>query len=76
MISVICARTKEHLKAVDKKYHDLYGKSLIQEIKSETSGHYEDLLVALVSLYDDFDATVMKKACDGKSLHSMLVIYM
>jgi annexin A7/11 len=62
----MCSRTKEHLKIVDKKYHDLYGKSLIQQIKSETSGYYEDLLVALVAPYDDFDSTIIKKACDGK----------
>jgi Annexin len=65
VISVICGRTKEHLKAVDRKYHELYGKSLIQQLKGETSGNYEDLLVAIVSPYDDFDATCMKKACDG-----------
>jgi annexin A13 len=67
VISVICSRTKEHLKLVDKKYHVLCGKSLIQQIKGETSGYYEDLLVALVSHYDDFDANIIKKACDGKS---------
>ena len=40
----------------------MYGKDLVRDIKSETSGHYEDLLVRLMMDNSNFDAYCLHKA--------------
>ncbi|KAG5179156.1 hypothetical protein JKP88DRAFT_280489 [Tribonema minus] len=74
LVMAVCSRTKEHLVRVDRAYHRLFNKSLAQEIKSETSGHYQDLLMAIVLPYDEFDAAIIKKACDGLGTNEQVLI--
>ena len=47
--SIIGSRTKDQMLSIRKAFEAKYGKgkSLVQWIKGETSGQYEDILVAL-----------------------------
>ena len=47
LIEVISFRTKERLNQLKEKFKEKYGKELIEEIKSETSGEYRNTLMAL-----------------------------
>jgi annexin A7/11 len=47
LIEVISFRTKERLNQLKEKFKEKYGKELIDEIKSETSGEYRNTLIAL-----------------------------
>ena len=47
LIEVISFRPIERLNQVKEKFKEKYGKELIPEIKSETSGDYRDTLIAL-----------------------------
>ncbi len=49
LISVICGRTKPHLRRVDYIYHETYGEGIREAIQGDCSGHYKDLLVAVVA---------------------------
>ena len=47
LIEVISFRPIERLNQIKEKFKEKYGKELIPEIKSETSGDYRDTLIAL-----------------------------
>jgi hypothetical protein len=44
---IIGNRTREQLQEIKKVFEQKYGKTLEKWIKSETSGHYEEILCAL-----------------------------
>nr|XP_032800931.1 annexin A4-like isoform X2 [Petromyzon marinus] len=47
-IMILCSRSHAHLKRVFEIYKDVAGKSIIESIRSETSGDFEDVLLAIV----------------------------
>ncbi len=49
LISVICGRTKPHLRCVDRIYHEKYSQGIREAIQGDTSGYYKDFLVAVVA---------------------------
>ncbi len=49
LISVICGRTKPHLRHVDRIYHEKYCQGICEAIQGDTSGYYRDFLVAVVA---------------------------
>lgn len=48
LIEIICTRSTQQMAAIVEKYKQLYGKTLEDDIISDTSGHFKRLLVALV----------------------------
>ncbi|GFU80313.1 annexin A7 [Trichonephila clavipes] len=46
LIEVLCSRTNQEIWAINEAYSRLYGKSMEEDIKSDTSGHFERLLVS------------------------------
>ncbi|GFY76466.1 annexin A7 [Trichonephila inaurata madagascariensis] len=46
LIEVLCSRTNQEIWAINEAYTRLYGKSMEEDIKSDTSGHFERLLVS------------------------------
>ncbi|CAM9228095.1 unnamed protein product, partial [Phaeothamnion confervicola] len=74
LIGIVCGRTKEHLKRVDRYYHSLFEKSLLEAIEAECSGDYKRLLCYAVMPEDDFDALMLKEACDGLGTDEMLIL--
>ena len=45
---VIATRPSRHLSKIKEKYPELYNKTLEEDIKGDTSGYYQNLLIALV----------------------------
>jgi len=46
LIEILCTRTNQEIWAINEAYRRLYGKNLEDDIKSDTSGHFERLLVS------------------------------
>lgn len=54
LINIICRRNNEQRQAIQMQYKTNFGKDLIEDIKSETSGNFETLLVSLCHPIVDF----------------------
>mmetsp|Transcript_5027 Transcript_5027/g.10888 ORF Transcript_5027/g.10888 Transcript_5027/m.10888 type:complete len:303 (+) Transcript_5027:95-1003(+) len=65
LIAIITSRTAEQLQEVRKAYNAEYGKDLIAEVKSETSGDYERALTGLLLSPAEYDARCCKNAMKG-----------
>ncbi|NXK02188.1 ANXA8 protein, partial [Herpetotheres cachinnans] len=48
IIEILASRTKAQIKEIIKAYKEDYGSNLEEDIKSETSGHFEQILVCLL----------------------------
>lgn len=48
LIEILCSRTNEQIFLIRAKYEELYHHSLEKDIKGDTSGDFENLLVALL----------------------------
>ncbi|XP_031564848.1 uncharacterized protein LOC116300181 [Actinia tenebrosa] len=48
LIEILCSRSNAEIQNIKKDYKKQYGKSLEEDVKSETSGDFEKLLVALL----------------------------
>jgi len=63
--NIIATRSKPQLLAVKAAFQAKYGKTLESWIKGETSGHYEDLLIALIQEPSEYDALLVRDAVKG-----------
>jgi annexin A7/11 len=63
--NIIATRTRDQLLEVRKTFEQKYGKTLVQWIKGETSGHYEVLLISMIEPKADYDAILVKEAVRG-----------
>ncbi|XP_048586536.1 uncharacterized protein LOC5516017 isoform X3 [Nematostella vectensis] len=48
LIEILCSRSAEELQSIKKAYNTAHGKDLVAAVKSETSGDFQALLVALL----------------------------
>ncbi|NXT90772.1 ANXA8 protein, partial [Anhinga rufa] len=48
IIEILASRTKAQIKEIIKAYKEEYGSDLEEDIKSETSGYFEQILVCLL----------------------------
>ena len=65
LINIICRRSNQQLQEVQRQYKTHFGKDLIEDIKSETSGNFENLLVGLLRPIVDFYCTELCTAMSG-----------
>lgn len=65
IIDVLCRRTSRQRMEILQAYKAGYGKDLIQNLKSELSGNFEDLSVALLMTPAQLEARDLQKAIDG-----------
>lgn len=65
LIEVLCRRNNAQRQEIQKVFKTDYGKDLIENIKSETRGNFEDLLVALLMPTLDFYCKEIYDACAG-----------
>lgn len=70
MIEILCTRTNKEIQAISKAYKVYHGSSLEQHIKSDTSGHFERLLVSLANggRMEDQSVNIEKARTDAKAL--------
>merc|ERR1712203_810637 len=62
---VMADKSIAEIQAIRKSFKDKIGRDLIKDFKSETSGNYENLLVALTMGQAEYDATLVRKAVKG-----------
>lgn len=62
LINIICRRSNEQRQEIQRQYKTHFGKDLIEDIKSETSGNFENLLVGLLHPIVDF---YCREICDA-----------
>jgi len=65
LIDVICRRSNEQRIMILRSYKTNFGKDLIEDVKSETSGNFENLLVALLTPIVDFYVKELHDAMSG-----------
>ena len=65
LIKIIANRTNAYRQQLKVTYKSMYGKDLVDELKSETSGNFEDAIVALFYTPIDYDCYSLMKAMKG-----------
>jgi hypothetical protein len=65
IIDVLTARSNQQRQAIKSRFKTMYGKDLIQDIKSEVSGHFEMLCVAMLKTPAEYDAEELREAMQG-----------
>ncbi|XP_043912015.1 annexin A7 [Protopterus annectens] len=65
IIDVVSHRSWEQRMKIKDAFKTMYGKDLIKDLKSELSGHMEDLVLALFMTPTQFDAHSLRNAIQG-----------
>jgi annexin A7/11 len=65
LINVLCHRTNEQRQEIALTYKTHFGKDLVENIKSETSGNFQKLLVALLTPTTMYYVEEMHNAMSG-----------
>jgi len=65
VIDIVCKRSYGQLKAINKVYQQMHGKSLQEDLKDDLSGHFEKLVTSLFMTPAEHDATTIREAVEG-----------
>ena len=75
VVSILCARSKSDLKQVDLVYREKHGgRSLKEYIQREMGGDLARFLSYTQMREEDFDAFILKKACDGLGTNERVIM--
>ncbi|XP_062237327.1 annexin A3a [Platichthys flesus] len=74
LVEILTQRTNEQRQLIREAYEKSTGKTLIHDLKSETSKHMEDVLVALVSTPAEFDCHEVMRAMKGAGSKDSILI--
>lgn len=70
---VIAPKSTAEMQEIRKQFTVNFKRDLIKDLKSETSGNYEDILVALTMDTPEYDAYLVRKACKGLGTNEALL---
>ena len=65
LIQICANRTNSQRMAIKNQYKSSYGRDLIEDLKSELQGKFEDVMVALFTEPIEYDADELRKAMKG-----------
>ncbi|KAA3672119.1 annexin A7/11, partial [Paragonimus westermani] len=65
IIDVLGHRTADQRAQLVQKYKAMFGKDLIADLKSELTGHFEDVVLAMCCTLDELDARELRWAMEG-----------
>ena len=74
IINLVCSRNAAQRAEIRKKYSAFYGKDLIQRIKKDLSGNFEDTVVGLFMTPPEYDAYCLYKAMKGLGTNDAVLI--
>jgi annexin A7/11 len=74
LIDIIALRANAQRVEIRKRYKTMYGKDLMNDLKSELSGNLEDSLLALLEPSSLYDAKCLRRAM-RVSTHKIACIY-
>lgn len=62
---ILGSRSNKQRQDIKTQFKQLFGKDLVDDLKSELGGNYENVIVALLKKPDEFDASELHKAISG-----------
>ena len=65
IIGILCTRNNRQRQEIMSKFKTLYGRDLIEDLKSELSGDIENFMVGLMRKEAEYDASEIKRAVKG-----------
>ena len=74
IINIICSRNNLQRQEIKRYYISLYGRDLIKDLKSELSGNFENVVVAIFQTPAEFDAESLYKAMKGLGTDESVLI--
>ncbi|VDK53517.1 unnamed protein product [Anisakis simplex] len=74
IITVLCARSNAQRQQIATAFKAMYGKDLIKDLKSELTGDFEDLIIALMEPPARYDAQQLYKAMEGLGTKESVLI--
>ncbi|MFH4978473.1 hypothetical protein AB6A40_005182 [Gnathostoma spinigerum] len=74
VIEVLCARSNDQRQQIALAFKTMYGKDLCSDLKSELSGDFEDLILALMERPAKYDAMQLRKAMAGLGTTESILI--
>ncbi|XP_074649159.1 uncharacterized protein LOC141904469 [Tubulanus polymorphus] len=74
IIDVVSKRSNQQRQAIKKTFKTMYGKDLIKDLKSELSGDFEEVMLALFEPTTFYDAWSLRKAMQGAGTAEAVLI--
>lgn len=74
IIEIVANRPKDHLINLRQTYKAQFGQDLIDDIKKELSGNFEDLVIGLFYSPEEYDAMELSKAMKGLGTNEKVLI--
>jgi len=74
IISIVCARSYTQLTEIDKTYKQMFGRILVDDLKSELSGSFEKVILRLFLSDAGKDAHTLKQAVKGLGTDETAII--
>ena len=74
IINIICSRNNLQRQEIKRYYITAYGRDLIKDLKSELSGNFENVVVAMFQTPAEFDAESLYKAMKGLGTDESVLI--
>jgi len=71
--AVLIDKSKAEIQAIRASFTNNIGRDLIKDIKSETNGNYENILLALIYEPAEYDAMLIRKAVKGMGTNEGLL---
>lgn len=65
IIKTLCKHSNAERQEIKQQYQQMYGKNLVDDIKSEVSGNFEKCLVAMLEPLAEFEAKPIRDAIKG-----------
>ena len=65
IIGILCKRTNEQRQQIKLSFKQCFGRDMIKDLKSELSGDFERVILAIMMPSADYDAECLRKAIKG-----------
>lgn len=62
---LLCSRSNAQRQKVALAYKTMHGRDLVKDLKSELGGHFEDIVIAMMTSPAEYDATQIRKSIKG-----------